>query len=281
MGFRILSSQMTEEIGLVAKGIVADKAYDRLPILADAIEDGGRVLDRYESEALRADRCNAASAGSGGDTVLCSGCNKSHSLPNWIGEMLVLLCTETPETLRAKEADAVEAKRVATFRQSAFAKCGLTGNGYSIKRLMEGITRRRPKGSGSKRDLAQRLEERLNELAARRWLRECKGQRKPTERQLADLMAAVEEAVDAAQVRAKERRIDVADVLAVAVKADRTGSGHRDGGRVTASSYGYSWSTSTVTAERMPGGLIRVVVNRTTRREVVAPARHWMEAASA
>ncbi len=262
MSFRILSSQMTETVRLLAKGIVADKAYDRLPILADAIEEGGRTLDRYESEALRCGRYPEV-------------------MPQLVDDMLAVLSTETATTLAAKEVAAADAERVKAFRNSAFAKCGLRGSVYTVKRLMEGITRRRPKGSGSKRELAQRLEDKLNELAARRWARACKGQRKPTERQLADLTAAVDEAVDAAQVRAKERRVDVADVLAVAVKADRTGSGHRDGGTVTASSYGYSWSTSTVTAERMPGGLIRVVINRTTRREVVAPAKHWAVALDA
>lgn len=263
MSFRILSSQMTETMSLLAKGIVADKAYDRLPILADAIEEGGRTLDRYESQMLRATDFSM------------------YGVRDRVDEILAMLSTETPETLRAKEVAAVEAGRVKAFRDSAFAKCGLRGSVYSVARLMKGITRRRPKGSGSKRELAQRLEDKLNELAARRWARECKGQRKPTPTQLADLTATVAEAVEAAQVRAKERRVDVADVLAVAVKADRTGSGHRDGGTVTASSYGYSWSTSTVTAERMPGGLIRVVINRTTRREVVAPAKHWAVALDA
>lgn len=268
MSFRISPEQLTETVSLLARGIVADKAYDRLPILADALEDAGRTLDSYESGILRGDRVNTP-----------------HLLPHWVGDILAVLSTETPDTIRAKELAAAEAKRVAAFRDSALARCGLRGSVYSVKRLMSGITRRRPKGSGSKRELAQRLEDKLNELAARRWARACKGQRKPTDRQLVDLMTAVEEAVEAAQVRAKERRIDVTDVLETAVKADRTGGGYRDGGKVTASSYGYSWSTSSVTAERVTGGLIRVVISRTTaRREVVAPAKHWaaaMDAASA
>jgi hypothetical protein len=36
-----------------------------------------------------------------------------------------------------------------------------------------------------------------------------------------------------------------------------------------------------VQAERVAGGLIRVVINRTTRREVVAPAKHWAAALEA
>lgn len=263
MSFRILPSQLTETVQLLAKGIVADKAYDRLPILADAIEEGGRTLDRYESQMLRATDFSM------------------YGVRDRVDDILTVLSTETPGTLRAKEVAKADADRLKAFRDSAFAKCGLRGNGYSVKRLMAGITRRRPKGSGSKRDLAQRLEGRLNELATRRWARECKGQRKPTERQLADLMTAVEEAVEAAQVRAQERRISAVDVCIAAVSADNTGGGHRDGGSVTASSYGYSWSTSTVTAERVTGGLVRVVLNRTTRREITAPAKHWVAALSA
>jgi len=262
MNFRILSSQMTDTAKNLAMGILADKAYDRLPILADAIEDGGRVLDRYESEALRCGRYPEV-------------------MPQLVDDMLAVLSTETAATLAVKEVGAVEAARVKAFRESAFARCGLRGSVYTVKRLMAGITRRRPKGSGSKRGLAARLESKLNELAARRWARECKGQRKPTPAQLADLMSRVETALAESQGRTTERRIDTDDVLAVAVKADRFGVYSLDGGSVTGGSYGYRWTTTTATAERMPGGVVRVVIDRSERREVVAPAKHWAAAMAA
>jgi hypothetical protein len=50
---------------------------------------------------------------------------------------------------------------------------------------------------------------------------------------------------------------------------------------VTANSYGYRWTTTTATAERLPGGMIRVVVDRSGRREVIAPAKHWTAALAA
>jgi hypothetical protein len=156
----------------------------------------------------------------------------------------------------------------------------VTGNPYTLTELQTRITRRRPRGSGGKADLAKRLADRMDALAAKRWAAAKRGQRKPSESQAAEMLAAVEAALETSQKRARERRIGLSDVILAARKADATGTGYVDGGSVTASSYGYSWSTSTACAERLADGTIAVTVRRSASVTLTFSARWWAAVAA-
>jgi len=169
------------------------------------------------------------------------------------------------------------------FQQTAFARCGVIGPVDSVTQLEKGITRTRPRGSGSRRELAQRLHDKLTELAQRRWASACKGQRRPTPAQAARFAAEIRDAVSEANGRCTERTLTAQDAIRVARRADRCGTDSMDGGRITTSSYKYRWTTTTVSARRMPDGTVRVRVARTgTAGEsgtVIAPARWWRDIA--
>ena len=183
--------------------------------------------------------------------------------------------------LVADRAARAEAARLKQFRATAFGGCGVTGCHLSLVALKTRVTRKRPRGSGSKDELARRLADRLDELADRRWARAKKGQRRPTPKQAAELISLVRQAVETANGRCDARTLDVADVVRCAARADATRTHSVDGGRVTAGSYKYPWTTTAATATRMPDGTIRVRVSRDGRgAEVPAPARWWAELAA-
>lgn len=167
-------------------------------------------------------------------------------------------------------------RHVEKFRDTVFVRSGVTGNRWTIAELQNRITRKRPRGSWSKVELAKRLQTMLDERAGRRWAIATKGQRKPTASQEAEFLARIEAGLDAVQSRARERRIDIDDVVRAAAGADWNGVASRDGGKVTCGSYGYSWETTTASATRLPNGTICVTLSRGTRRtEIVAPAKWW------
>ncbi len=163
------------------------------------------------------------------------------------------------------------------FARSCLARCGVVGCRDTKTELARRITRLRPRGSGSKSQLADRLAEKLDELAARRWQWACKGQRRPTVKQVAGLAADITAALAAVQGRCRERTLTVQDVIRTARIADSNGAARDDGGKVTASSYGYRWTTTTVYATRQPDGTVRVAVSRDGKREITAPARWWRD----
>lgn len=232
-----------------------------LPILADAIEEAGSPAFADEVRRGLVD-ANALTRLAAGDAEF--------------------FATESAarEQLVADRLSREESARVTAFRRTAFARCGITGPQDSVSGLMSGITRKRPKGSGSRRELAERLHERLTELASRRWAVACKGQRRPTPKQAAELVRRVEDAL-AVQSRHKERKLGVQEVIAVARKASANGTAHADGGKVTASSYKYRWTTTTATASRQADGTVAVRVSRSGSATVTAPAKHWQDVTTA
>ena len=183
--------------------------------------------------------------------------------------------SRSPEEVAAQE----EADRVSRFRRSVFSTCGVVGNRFSIAQLEKKITRVRPRGSGSKRELAARLADACDRLALRRWNLACKGQRKATEKQSAELFERIDTAIRQVQGRCKERLIDAAAVIRTAREADLDGDSSRDGGRVTAAAYGYRWETTTVTAGRTQSGSIQVRISRGGSSEsIIAKAKVWLTA---
>ena len=163
------------------------------------------------------------------------------------------------------------------FARSCLARCGVVGCRDTKTDLARRITRLRSCGSGSKSQLADRLAEKLDELAARRWSRACKGQRRPTPKQAAGLVTQIADALAAVQGRCRERTLTVQGVINAARAADSNGTAHGDGGKVTTSSYGYRWTTTTVYATRQPDGTVRVTVSRDGKRDITAPARWWRD----
>ena len=186
--------------------------------------------------------------------------------------------TISPPDYARQQAKAAElaAKRAKTARDRVclFA-AGITGCPYSLKDLAARITRTRPRGSGSKVDLAKRLAAAMDARAAGKWISAKAGQRKPSPKAVAAALAEIDAALDAVQDRARERRIDSAAVVSAARQADETGTGHRDGGTISCGSYGYAWSTTTASAVRLADGTVRVRVGRSGTREIVLPARVW------
>ncbi len=176
-----------------------------------------------------------------------------------------------------------EAKRIAARNSNClyFGSC-VTGCLNTLEYLGRKITRRRPRGSGSKSELAKRLRDLLNLRADQRWERATKGQRKPSERQAAELHAKVEAAVAEANGRSRERLMDAVGVIRVAVQAITDRFASDNGGEVTANSYGYSWSTTTARAYRLPTGEIQVRVGRDGKNEtkITAPAKWWLTVAT-
>jgi hypothetical protein len=178
---------------------------------------------------------------------------------------------------REAEAKAEDERKAKAARDAVcLFSLGVTGCPYTLKELQTRITRKRPKGSGSKVDLAKRLEAAMNKLAARRWKLACKGQRKPSEKQSVSMAEAVVSALQAAQSRARERLVDFGDVVKAARQADKSGHGSADGGSVTANSYGYAWETTSVFAARQMDGSIRVTIRRSANsRKLTFPAKWW------
>ena len=183
--------------------------------------------------------------------------------------------TTMPALIRA-EIDAIKARHD-SFVRSFFVRSGVTGNIWNRVSLAEKITRRRPRGSGSKQALATRLGEALDKLAERRWVRACKGQRVPSPRQAVELADQIRKALDTANGRCRERLMSVQQIVNLAYRADANGSTTADGGTVTANSYGYSWSTTSASATRQTDGTIRVRISRNGCSDTVtAPAKHWL-----
>lgn len=151
------------------------------------------------------------------------------------------------------------------------ASLGVLPTTRSLAELATLITRRR---KGGKAEAAKSLRAASQRFANTRWAHRTKGQRRPTGRQAVALMQQIESAVVQSQVRASARTVSASDVIAAVVDADRFGRGYRDGGTVTASSYGYRWYTTTVHAKRCADGTITVSVSRSTARTITAPARH-------
>ena len=175
------------------------------------------------------------------------------------------------------QSDAELAERAKAAARTFFHRSGLVGNQWSQSDLATGIRRNRPRGSGSRKALAIRLGEALDRLAQRRWDRQCKGQRGPTPKQALTAVDQIHTAVDQAQTRARERCVSSQEVILAARQADIGGRHSIDGGRVTCSSYGYRWSTTTVYCQREAGGLVSARIDRTAERSVSLPARTWQD----
>lgn len=163
---------------------------------------------------------------------------------------------------------------------SALALNGVVGPKESLVSLEKRITRTRPKSSGSKRELARRLFDKLTELARRRWAVACNGQRRPTPKQALDLVRRIKEALTV-QGRCKERTLEVQEVISTCRQADHFGTCTQNGGIVTARSYKYRWETTTAYASRQTDGqtdgTIKVRIERMGARSVSAPAKHWKD----
>ena len=163
------------------------------------------------------------------------------------------------------------------FRGSLFVKVGVTRCTETLGYLETRITRRRPRGSGSRRELAKRLEQVLNRRANQRWERARKGQRKPTTSQSADMLRQIEDAVAAVNGRCRERVVDADDVIYTVMTAIRNGSGYSDGGTVKASSYGYRWTTTAIRCLRNADGTVTAVISRDGRKRSLTFVAKWWE----
>ncbi len=248
-------AMLTEQI--VGLSLSAAENPAVLPILADAIEEAGSPAFAAEVRNGMIDR-PALDRLAAADAAFFAAESAA--------------CQQIADDIAAR----AESARLTAFRRTAFARCGVTGPKDSVSGLMAGITRKRPKGSGSRRDLAQRLHDRLTELAERRWVRACKGQRRPTPKQAAELVERIESALTV-QSRCKERTLTVQDVIRTARNADADGTAYDDGGKVTAASYKYRWTTTTAGGARQPDGTVRVSVSRSGSATVTAPAKHWRD----
>lgn len=249
-------AHITETVRNIAKGITESNAFDRNPILADALEEAG-----CNTEFLRFLRAGYTSQNvTGTIRQIASGHDFSSE---W-------------NRLQAEEKATAERQAKAKRDAICLFRIGVTGNPYTQKELQSRITRKRPRGSGSKAELAKRLEAAMDKLANRRWKIAVKGQRKATETQAAEVIAAIESALQSQQGRAKERKIYVAGVIATARKADAKSYAIIDGGGVTANSYGYSWKTTVAYATRNADGTITVSITRSGNpSRVTFPARWW------
>lgn len=258
--------KLTEDVMGLARAAVENAAV--LPILADAVEEAGApALAASLRDPLRHPHQNLMRL----------------MFENW-GQGFEGCFLENAATAQ-REVEAAEARaegeRLKRFRETAFGRCGVVGCVLSHAYLKTRVTRKRPRGSGSKDELARRLADRLDELADRRWTAAKKGQRRPTPKQAAGLLAQVRRAVELANGRCDARTLDAADVVRCAARADATRTHSVDGGRVTANSYKYPWTTTAASATRLPDGTIRVRVSRDGRDDTVtAPARWWVELAA-
>lgn len=225
-------------------------------IFADAVEEAGLPILAAKIRAGEGD--HAVSGLSGGN-------------PEYWLEVYRKNELEAAEKI---EADRIKARNEACL----FFGCGVTGCFRTLTDLAKRITRKRPRGSGSKTDLAKRLEKLLNKRADQRWERACKGQRKPTAKQAAELRSRIEAAVSAANGTCRERLIDAVEACGTAAKAI-SGKFATSGSFSVANSYGYSWTQTTAYGRREPNGEIKLTISRSGSREqvVIAPAK-WFAA---
>lgn len=236
---------LTSTVTDLARSIHDGRHFDRMPILADALMDAG---------------CD--------DDEMIIQCRTGTTLPASLAAILDAEHDARMEAIRL----AIEARR-----SWVWDKAGLIGNRWSIRDLAAHITRRRPRGSGSKTYLGKRLGEALQRRADRRWAASVKGQRGPTPKQALHLAASIREAVENSQKRCSARTVDCMSLIKAARNAAASGSYSDDGGKVSCSSYGYSWSTTRISAQRIRNGLVEVIVSRTTNETVFATARHWQD----
>lgn len=157
-------------------------------------------------------------------------------------------------------------------------KAGIVGNVWSLETLRSGIRRQRGKCGPGSTKFAKILGEKLDELANRRWRRATKGQRVPTVRQASEVVKAIRNAL-AVQDRCSARTVSDQQVVLTARAAASQGKAVSDGGKVTASSYGYSWSTTSVSAIRKPDGTVAVKISRSGSSTVQFLAK-WFESIS-
>ena len=179
----------------------------------------------------------------------------------------------------AREVANLAASLHAKFLATCLARSGVTGIGDSLKALAGKITRRRPRGSGSKMDLAKRLQDACQKRADRAWALACKGQRKPTAAQAAQMRVELESTLSV-QSRSRERLLDLADLVRVGASAIADGSAGTNGGTISCGSYGYQWSTTTAQAARTAAGTIQLRVSRSGTRTVEFPAA-WFRSLAA
>lgn len=239
-----------------AKQILDDRRYDLCPLLADAILDAGG--DEWYAKVIR----GAAERGIDGNGS------------EWIRALATLTAEQVAEQIAKND----ELLARARFRDTCLSRSsGVVAATPTLTDLAKRITRRRPRGSGSKAELAKRLAERMGERAGRNWSLACKGQRGPSVRQAREMVEAIEAAVEQSQVRVRERIVDAIDVIRSARAADTSGGDFRNGGTVTAQSYKYQWSTTTIGSSRQSDGTVRVTINRTVRRELRYSARWWRD----
>lgn len=157
-----------------------------------------------------------------------------------------------------------------------YAVVGVGGCQLPTSDLEKYVTRRRPRGSGSRRQLAERLRAALDRRSRLSWLRLCKGQRQPTPKQADDLTARLHYALKDVNASCRTRTLGHLDVLRCGYKAHLAGRSRVDGGRVTANSYQYRWTTTLAVASRRPDGSVRVIISRDGReRSVDAPGTWW------
>lgn len=157
-----------------------------------------------------------------------------------------------------------------------YAVVGVGGCQLPTSDLEKYITRRRPRGSGSRRQLAEKLRDALDRRSHSSWLRLCKGQRRPTASQILVMEASIRLALEHVNARCRTRTLDRLDVIRCGYAAHLSGRSSVDGGRVTANSYKYRWTTTRAVAFRKADGDVRVVISRDGReRAVDAPGTWW------
>lgn len=241
-----------------AKQILDDRRYDLCPLLADAILDAGG--DEQLAAEVRA------------------GYVFGQPYTARTGSVIRALATLTAEQV-ADQIAAEQARQAhERFKNSCLSRCSdVVVRGLTQRELAARITRKRPRGQSNKVELAKRLGELMERRADRNWKIACKGQRGPSVRQARELVAAIRAAVEDSQIRVRERTVGGQDVILSARAAATNGIDHRDGGRVTASNYGYRWSTSTIRSTRVADGTVEVEISRSTTESVDAPARHWQD----
>lgn len=133
-------------------------------------------------------------------------------------------------------------------------------------------TRKRP---GGRNAAGEKLIQAHQKLADKRWGQATKGQRVPTAKQACEMARYIKQATKAAQAGCTARLIGPQDVILAARDASNHGSASRDGGKVTASSYGYRWSTSKARATRIDTGEVEVNISRTVSHTIARPGKWW------
>lgn len=158
----------------------------------------------------------------------------------------------------------------------AICTIGVVGTSLSLTELASRITRKRVRGSGSKIELAKKLESLLKERANRKWAKAIKGQRTLTVKQAAQMAKEIIAALDKVQHQFRARLLTTQEIVLVARHAADHGSASDDGGKVKASSsYGYTWTTSTANAIRQQDGSVAVKISRSSSETVSFPAKWW------